>query len=85
MRHERFPAKASKAPARVTPCIAVYHNTAGIYWGVERFFSVRGDGSIALSHGREVARVSTRTVAVNIARRIAQRHGVRLIIHGGRA
>ena len=85
MRHERFPAKATKAPARVTPCIVVYHNTAGIYWGVERFFNVLSDGSIGLSHGREVARVSTRTIAINIARRIAERHGVRLIIHGGRA
>lgn len=85
MKHERFPMKASKAPARVKPCIAVYYNDAGVYWGVERFFAVRGDGSIGLSHGREVARVSTRTVAINIARRIAERHGVRLIIHGGRA
>ena len=80
MRYEVFPAKARKAAARVTPCIVVYYNTAGIYWGVEKFFSVRGDGSVALSHGREVARVSTRTVAINIARRIADRHDVRLVI-----
>lgn len=85
MRHERFPVKATKAPARVTPCIVVYYNTAGIYWGVERFFKVLSDGLIGLSHGREVARVSTRTVAVNIARRYGERHGVRVVIASAKA
>ena len=84
MRHERFPAKARKAACHAQPCIAVYYYPQEIYWCVERYFGTRKDGSKFLTAGREVARVSSWLVAVNVAQHYARRHGVPLVIDGGR-
>lgn len=89
MKHARFPETARKAAVHAQGCVVVVYNPQEIYWSIERYFfknraaqsaKLRADGSIALSPGNEVARVSSRTVAINIARRFAERYGVRLII-----
>jgi len=80
MKHARFPVKGTRAPVHALPSVVVYSLPQEIVWIVERFFFTRRDGTIGLGAGREHARVSSRTVAVNLGRRLAERHGVKLTI-----
>ena len=67
---------ATRAPVHVKPCICVYHHPQTFSWYVSKELITRRDGLF----GRDVCSVSSRTVALNIGRRLAAKYGVQVVI-----
>ena len=66
---------AMRAPVHVKPCVCVYHHPQTLGWYVSKEW-LRRDGLF----GRDVCSVSSRTVALNIGRRLAAKYGVQFVI-----
>ena len=64
-----------RAPVHVKPCVCVYHHPQTLGWYVSKEW-LRRDGLF----GRDVCSVSSRTVALNIGRRLAAKYGVQFVI-----